>query len=172
MEIAKMLNTTILACLLILTGCLGLFDDDDVIDDADAQGDDTDSGSTTVVNNYYYNSTSYNNTSATPIVNTYPSVQSLVGNKTASINTSAGEYVELIGVWTNQCYDGGCAWRDTWGDVNTVSISCNTLSGYSTSHSRGDIEEDSDLFLPSDGGPCNYEFLSSYKFNIIYRVWS
>jgi hypothetical protein len=35
MEIAKMLNTTILACLLILTGCLGLFDDDDVIDDAE-----------------------------------------------------------------------------------------------------------------------------------------
>jgi hypothetical protein len=55
MDIARMLNVTILACLLILTGCLGLFDDDDVIDGAD--GEDTDSGSTTVVNNYYNNTT-------------------------------------------------------------------------------------------------------------------
>jgi len=60
-----MLNTTILACLLILTGCLGLFDDDDVIDDADAQGDDTDSGSTTVENNYYNNTTASAGTSPT-----------------------------------------------------------------------------------------------------------
>jgi hypothetical protein len=44
MEIAKMLNTTILACLLILTGCLGLFDDDDVIDDADGESTPDDTG--------------------------------------------------------------------------------------------------------------------------------
>jgi hypothetical protein len=37
MEIAKMLNVTILACLLILTGCFGLGTTDDVIDDANGQ---------------------------------------------------------------------------------------------------------------------------------------
>jgi len=46
MELVKMLNVTILACLLILTGCFGFFGDDDVIEDA--EGEDTGSGSTTV----------------------------------------------------------------------------------------------------------------------------
>jgi hypothetical protein len=74
MEIAKMLNTTILACLLILTGCLGL-GDDDVIDDADA-----DDGSTT-------------------IMNAYPPVQSIGANET--ITVAAGEYVEVLTLWIN-----------------------------------------------------------------------
>ena len=45
MDIAKMLNVTILACLLILTGCFGLgATDDDVIDDA--EGEDSEGGGT------------------------------------------------------------------------------------------------------------------------------
>ena len=68
-----MLNVTILACLLILTGCFGLDAvDDDVIDDAD--GADT----------------------GTTIVNTYPQVQSAQLNDTISI--SQGESLEVLTV--------------------------------------------------------------------------
>ena len=40
-----MLNVTILACLLILTGCFGFFGDDDVIEDAEGENTPGDSGS-------------------------------------------------------------------------------------------------------------------------------
>ena len=74
MDIAKMLNVTILACLLILTGCFGLGAvDDDVIDDAD--GADT----------------------GTTVVNTYPPVQSMMKNET--ITVAAGEYVEVLSAY-------------------------------------------------------------------------
>jgi hypothetical protein len=65
-----MLNVTILACLLILTGCFGLGSSDDgVIEDAEGESTPDDeeisegSGnvSTTVVNNYYNNTTVVNN---------------------------------------------------------------------------------------------------------------
>jgi len=51
MDIAKMLNVTILACLLILTGCFGLgaVPDDDVIDDADAEDSEGGGTATTAV---------------------------------------------------------------------------------------------------------------------------
>jgi hypothetical protein len=184
MDIARMLNVTILACLLILTGCFGLFDDGDVIDDADGESTPDDeetsegsgSGSTTIVNNHYYNTTYYNNTSATPVMNTYPSVQSVIGNGTASFNTSAGEYVELLSAWRG--YSWGAYWYSLapHGSLSTgtVSFSCNTISGTTLATSW----EESDSFLPSDGGPCNYSFTApasngaEMSINIIYRVWS
>ena len=136
MDIAKMLNVTILACLLILTGCFGLgATDDDVIDDAEG-------GSATVID-------------------TYPPVQSLVGNET--ITTSMGEYVEILEVW----WYGSSDWRDVTISSVNYYVSCDTVSGEITSSSvsQGD-------YLLSDGLGCEYTFISDDDFNIIYRVWS
>ena len=159
-----MLNTTILACLLILTGCLGL-GDDDVIDDA--QGDDghDDSGSTTVVNSF-------------------PQVQSMVDNGT--ITTSAGETLEIVEVWVEACNVGStyCRWYATPSYDDTMvfySFNCSTIS----SSPNMDYHDtfNSDQFLPTDGGSCEYNFWkgpygdqdddwSVNQFNILYRVWS
>jgi hypothetical protein len=101
MDIARMLNVTILACLLILTGCFGLFDDGDVIDDA--EGDDTDSGSTTVVNNYYNNTST---ASGTP-----PTVQIMGGDgwgydaePIPIFNSSTGDLEGYTGYYTSIYY--------------------------------------------------------------------
>jgi hypothetical protein len=150
MEIAKMLNTTILACLLILTGCLGLGTDGDVIDDA--QGDDghDDSGSTT-------------------IMNAYPPVQStIMGN--GSITVAAGEYVEILNLYlpeeTNQYYD-------TKNTASTMfDYNCGSFSG--TVHITIDAGGN---FLPNDGTGCSYivndyyEVNGTLQYHIIYRVW-
>jgi len=96
-----MLNVTILACLLILTGCFGLFDDGDVIDDA--EGDDTDSGSTTVVNNHYNNTST---ASGTP-----PTVQIMGGDgwgydaePIPLFNSTTGDLEGYTGYYTSIYY--------------------------------------------------------------------
>ena len=60
MDYLRTFNVTILACLLILSGCLG-----STIDDTEAaEGDDsTSDGTTTIINNYYYNNTTTSDSS-------------------------------------------------------------------------------------------------------------
>jgi len=148
MDIAKMLNVTILACLLILTGCFGLgATDDDVIDDA--EGQDTGSGTTTVVN-------------------TYPPVQALRGNGT--IHVDVGEYVELLSVYIHSPTSHLLL------QANGVYLeaNCTTIqeSVYATTLNQNHV------YLPSDGSACTYDFAStiaspdSHPESIIYRVWS
>jgi len=97
MDYLRTFNVTILACLLILSGCLG-----STIDDTEAaEGDDsTSDGTTTVINNYYNNTTTivheYNNT--TTVVQETPDVMVAMGNGTNGegtiiINQAAGETI-------------------------------------------------------------------------------
>ena len=193
MDIARMLNVTILACLLILTGCFGLFDDGDVIDDAegdDGHDEETSEGSenvsTTVVNNYHYD-----NTTST-VVSTFPSLQSMVGNGT--ISTSAGDYLELNQVWYQTCRKVGfntstqteiidCEWQDYTISEDTLAMefNCTIIHGFGVN--IGANGSDGGELLPSDGTACDYSFTIQTdphshlfgwigNYNIIYRVWS
>ena len=159
-----MLNVTILACLLILTGCLGLFDDDDVIDDADA-----DDGSTT-------------------IMNAYPPVQhyNAIGNGTLTV--PAGSTMEVLEIWTgirgvNRPVNQEYLEMLSKGSI-PAHMNCATMQYNITALTLG--------WLPSDGGACTYTFTDiqttvyadpagdanadpyflDAPFSIIYRVWS
>ena len=97
-----MLNVTILACLMILTGCFGLGAvDDDVIDDAEGQ----DAGTT--------------------IVNTYPQVQSAQLNETISL--SQGESLELLTAHYER-YELG-TWASS--TLLTLDFNCSSINGTS-----------------------------------------
>ena len=158
-----MLNVTILACLLILTGCLG-FNDDDVIDDA--QGDDTDSGSTT-------------------IMNAYPPVQHYNGIGNGTLTVPAGSTIEVLEIWgTSISYVEPVPTTFHLGNdmpIANGSINCATMQ-YNATFESG--------WWPSDGGACTYSFTSTdtmylnedgqsidpysvdMPFSIVYRVWS
>ena len=126
-----MLNVTILACLLILTGCFGLGAvDDDVIDDA--EGEDT---GTTVVNNYY------NNTTTVPI-DMPPTVQIMGGlginyevEPIPLYNTTTGDLEGYTGYYTSIYY----AMLDVDGTITSAGfdIDLDGTIDVSVSESRG-----------------------------------
>ena len=145
MELAKMLNVTILACLLILTGCFGLGAvDDDVIDDA--EGQDTGSGSTT-------------------IVNAYPQVQSFQMNETISL--SQGESLELLTVYHGSVYGN---WTQSASIL--LEYNCSTMSGrsgtYFTYASQHFAPSDGGACTYTLSG--NWDNYPEYI--VMYRVWS
>jgi hypothetical protein len=163
MDIARMLNVTILACLLILTGCFG-FNDDDVIDDA--QGDDADSGSTTVVNNYYNNTTVVEST--TPLHHQF-------SNGTIVITTNPNEVVEVISldaVRPSGSFSPSMmttyyseSWTSTWNalvNINCSMIDDNASIGLITTGAGAYATSDT---LPSDGGMCIYTIQNQWDYS-------
>ena len=150
MDYLRTFNVTILACLLILSGCLG-----STIDDTEAaEGDDsTSDGTTTVINNYYNNTT-------TTIEDTTEYI-SQIGNGTSNSETlvlivqDSGEAIHLLRADARA--DGHVNGNFTESSSSIVIYSnCSNGMEWTSSHNPGIYV--SGMWLPGAGLSCTHSF--------------
>jgi len=162
MEALRGLYMGVLAALLILAGCLG----GGVIDDTEGQGSGT-TTETTTVNNYhhYYNNTTY-------VVHEEPELRLITNlpGEDLYLNTSAGEAIHLVQHWTGEVSNDP-SWK-YWDEYIRLEWTCGTSGGISDYG----LAFESQGFLPTDGGACNYRFYqpdnptAAWQTAVLYQI--
>jgi hypothetical protein len=167
MDYLRTFNVTILACLLILSGCLG-----STIDDTEAaEGDDSNSdGTTTVINNYY------NNTTTT--IEETPEYISQIGNGTSIDETlivivqDSGEAIHLLRA---DARADGYANGNSTQSASTIFIYSNCSNGMEWTSSFNSQIYVSGMWLPGAGLSCTHSFnpafISDVGDNEVYGSW-